>query len=240
MNEMLTVGGLEVEMSAAESWVARYVRTNSGLWSYPAYDSYPGSGTPQLAEQDLLAVALLNAHQKPITSYYTLVGLLPELNTRLTALGTAHSLVDADTDQLKNIAKPFGVLDDRKTPEVGLTKLSKVLHRKRPHLLPLYDRNIKHLDFQVGPTPRLSFVKGRSWEGYGKVWIEAVQQDLQSQRAKWRHLASLATDPAISPLRALDIVAWGLGETRNPPKELIGARPMQRPHMTTNSLGWPA
>lgn len=226
MSEMLGVGGLEVEMSAAESWVARYVQKNSGRWSYPAYDSYPGSGTHQLAEQDLLAVALLNAHQKPITSYYTLVGLLPELNTRLAALSTAHSLMDADTDQLKSIAKLFGVLDDRKTPEVGLTKLSKVLHRKRPHLLPLYDKNIKYLYFQVGPAPRLSFVKGRSWEGYGKVWIDAVQHDLQSQREKWWHLASLAADPAISPLRALDIVAWGLGETRNPPKELNGARPV--------------
>jgi len=222
---MLTVGGLEVEMSAAEKWVARYVQQNSGRWSYPAYDSYPGSGTERLAEQDLLAVALLNAHQKPITSYYTLLRLLPELNKRLDTLGNAHSLKDAGASQIKGIAKLFGVLDDGKTPEVGLTKLTKVLHRKRPHLLPLYDKNIKHLYFQVGPTPRLSFKKGRSWEGYATVWIEAVQHDLCNQFDQWNHLASLASNPVLSPLRALDIVGWGLGETRNPPPELASARP---------------
>jgi Family of unknown function (DUF6308) len=93
MSEILTIGGLKVETSKAEKWMARYVQTNSGRWSYPAYDSYPGTPSRQLGEQDLLATSLLNAHQKPITSYYTLRKLLPELNRRLETLDSADSLI---------------------------------------------------------------------------------------------------------------------------------------------------
>lgn len=225
MADMLTVGGLEIEFSAAEKWVARYVQDNSGLWSYPAYDSYPGSRSRELAEQDLLATSLLNAHQQPITSYYTLHRLLGELNVRLDALGTARSLETSDPSIVYSLAKLFGVLDEGKTPQVGLTKLSKVLHRKRPHLIPLYDRNIRHVYFEAGHTPRLSFVPGRSWADYAAAWIAAVRHDLLSQREQWHHLASLAREPAISPLRALDILAWGLGASRNRPVELLNARP---------------
>lgn len=143
-----------------------------------------------------------------------LLRLLLELDTRLDAVGSAHTLKGADADQIKTIARLFGVLDDGKTPEVGLTKLSKVLHRKRAHLIPLNDENIKHLYFQAGPSPHLSFMKGRTWRGYATVRLEAVQLDLRSQAEQWNHIASLASDPLISPLRALDIVGWGLGETR--------------------------
>lgn len=219
MSEMLTVGGLKVELGKAEKWMARYVQTNSGRWSYPAYDGYPGTPSRQVGEQDLLATSLLNAHQNPITSYYTLRRLMPELNSRLCALGTENSLIGADRKTICAVAKLFGVLDSVETPQVGLTKLSKVLHRKRPGLIPLYDKNIRRVYFQVGTSPRLSLVPGRNWEDFAKVWIEAVQHDLTTQIEQWRHLARLAKDPVIHPLRALDIVAWGLGETRNPPVE---------------------
>lgn len=79
-----------------------------------------------------------------------------------------------------------------------------MLHRKRPHLIPLYDKNIKRVYFEAGPYPRLSFVPGRSWEGYAAVWIEAVRNDLRGQAEQWKHLAGLAKEPEISPLRAFD------------------------------------
>jgi hypothetical protein len=101
-----------------------------------------------------------------------------------------------------------------------MTKLSKVLHRKRRQLIPLYDKNIKRVYFIAGVKPRLSFQAGRSWEGYAAAWIRAVQHDLQDQIDKWNGLAAFASEPGITPLRALDIVAWGLGEVRNPPAEL--------------------
>lgn len=223
MGEILTVGGLEVAFSKAEKWVARYVQRNSGIWSYPAYDSYPGSPHHEVAEQDLLATSLLNAHQKPITSYYTLTKLLPEINARLTLLDAKdHKTLNNGSDTTpKDVATLFGVLDNGRTPQIGVTKLSKVLHRKRPHLIPLYDKNIKRVYFIAGNKPRLSFQPGRSWEGYATAWIEAVQYDLHHQIDMWTHLAGLAFEPRITPLRALDIVAWGLGETRNPPIELV-------------------
>ena len=222
MGSILTVGGLEVEFSKAEKWVSRYVERNAGIWSYPAYDSYPGSLSPDVAEQDLLATSLLNAHQKPITSYYTLTKLLPEINERLALLDDKNheTLSNGNEAVARDVAHLFGVLDGGRTPQVGMTKLSKVLHRKRPHLIPLYDKNIKRVYFIAGPKPRLSFQTGRSWEGYAAAWIRAVQHDLHNQIDQWNRLAVLASEPRITPLRALDIVAWGLGEARNPPAEL--------------------
>lgn len=222
MEEMLVIGGLETQFSKAEKWVSRYVQSNVGVWSYPAYDSYPGSPAQDLAEQDLLATSLLNAHQKPITSYYSLKKLLPELNARLALLDSNHagkSIASAGTDALEAIAHLFGVLDLGKTPQVGLTKLSKVLHRKRPHLIPLYDKNIRRVYFEAGDPPRLQYEPGRNWEGFALAWLHAVKDDHDKQADKWKRLADLAQNPPISPLRALDIVAWGLGETRNPPYE---------------------
>lgn len=222
MGNMLTVGGIEVDFSKAEKWVSRYVQRNSGIWSYPAYDSYPGSPSADVAEPDLLATSLLNAHQKPITSYYTLTKLLPEINGRLAKLDAKNyeTLSNGNEATPKDVALLFGVLDSGKTPQVGMTKLSKVLHRKRPQLIPLYDKNIKRVYFIAGAKPRLSFQAVRNWEGYATALIGAVQHDLHDQIDKWNSLAALASEPYITPLRALDIVAWGLGEVRNPPAEL--------------------
>ncbi len=49
----------------------------------------------------------------------------------------------ADEDDLVATAQAFAMLDYDRPPGVRLTKLAKVLHRKRPRLLPLYDRYVR-------------------------------------------------------------------------------------------------
>jgi hypothetical protein len=211
MTELLRVGGATMPFDEALDYVGRYTANITCTWSYPAYDAYPGSPTETVELPDLLAVSLLNAGQKPIVTYYALESLLPHINERLMVKELAGTFDDAKPETLEAIADLFGVLDDFPVKHVGMTKLAKVLHRKRPGLLPLYDENIRRCYGKLGTRP-VPPVKGRSWRDYCLAWLPVLQEDLASQLDRWQELAGLATDPKISPLRALDMVGWKLGE----------------------------
>lgn len=88
--------------------------------------------------------------------------------------------------------------------------LAKLLHRKRPKLIPLYDERVRDV-YQGGPTPVLPPEKGRSWAAFMAAFAGAVQRDLRREAQTWREIARLARDPPITELRALDIVAWWAG-----------------------------
>lgn len=197
-------------MAEALDFAGRYLAGTTTGWAYPACDAYPGSGLRTVDQQALLAVALLNAHQKPLLTYYGLTRLLPELNVRLAALGDAEDISSVGIETLSRIASLYGVIDDFPQPEVQLTKLSKVLHLKRPGLLPLSDVNIRRCYGESRSGPVRS-VYTHSWEGYCLEWLSALQHDLVSQMESWCEIAALATSPAIPPLRALAIIGWELG-----------------------------
>ena len=200
----------------AEGYVRRYLNTPSEHWSYPAYDEYAGTPGPDVGEQDLFAPALLNAPIRRLRTYYELKEALPDLNDRLRAVPDNISLAEATTEEINKAARAFGIFDVR--PDifgVRLTTLAKILHRKRPQLLPLWDERIErcyHTDHGA-PVP---YEPGRSWEEFAVGWLHAVKADLtrtpEVQRA-WAALTRLTPidGPAITPLRALDIVGWRLG-----------------------------
>lgn len=213
MTTHLRVGGASMPLDEAFEFAARYLAATTTSWAYPAYDAYPGSGKHGVEQQDLLAVALLNAHQKPLATYYGFEKLLPEINARLAGLdqlAAAEDFAAADEATIEAIAKLYGVLDQFPTPEVGLTKFSKVLHRKRPGLLPLTNVNIRRCYGESLDGPVAS-VRGRSWEEYCLAWLPELQRDLRSQMESWQNIADLAKGPTITPLRALDIIGWELG-----------------------------
>lgn len=206
----LTIGGATVPGAEAESVVRRYLNTPSEHWAYPAYDSYPGGAGPQLSEPDLLAPILLNVRHLSLETYDALVAALPSLNESLDKVSAAVSLDAASDADLSPVMNLMGHLDDHALPGVRLTVLSKILHRKRPRLIPLYDEHIRRCYQAIGNAPAPP-VKGRSWTDFVCAWIPVVQRDLQTQLTAWQELAQLAPGPAITPLRALDIVAWHAG-----------------------------
>ncbi|MGG5173040.1 DUF6308 family protein [Pseudarthrobacter sp. J1738] len=208
MNSTLTVGGLKISVDEATDLARPYLSGDGSVWAYPAYDAYPGHPGPEVGRADLLAVALLNAQQRPLESYYGLESLLPLINGRLADLALQGTLAKAEPATLKAIARLYGILDEQKPKYVGLTKLSKVLHRKRPELLPLYDKNIWKCYAAGDRIPRSS---NRSWYEYSKKLLEAMQSDLNDGLDAWHEIANLAAGPKVSPLRALDIVGWNLG-----------------------------
>lgn len=211
MTETITVGGFTVPINKATALVREYVN-QYGKWSYPAYDGYlRDSQTQDVQQQDLLAGALLNASQRPLPTYYGLLKLLPEINRRLADPRLTGTLENASGETLDAIAQLYGILDDYPQHQVQLVKLSKLLHRKRPALLPLYDRNLWRCYSQFGSPVRVAPVKRRSDADRMRAWLPEVQADLLAAPNRWRNLAALAYDPSITSLRALDILGWRLG-----------------------------
>jgi hypothetical protein len=102
------------------------------------------------------------------------------------------------------------VIDDRleKPRDVGVTRLSKILHRKRPHFLVLHDRRVRTCYRERLEYPK----KGRSWAQYMVDLSLAVAKDLRSQQAAFDRLAAVVdAERPISRVRLLDIVAWHRG-----------------------------
>ncbi|RNL51870.1 hypothetical protein D7003_14815 [Arthrobacter oryzae] len=226
MTEMITVGGFTVPVDKARRMVWEYV-SEYGNWSYPAYDGYlRDAPTTDVRQQDLLAAALLNAGQQPIPTYYGLLKLLPEINRRLADPRLKGTLKEAEDDTLEAIAELYGILDEHPQHQVQLTKLSKVLHRKRPELLPLYDENIRRCYFEFGDHVRVEPVKRRKDKDRMLVWLPEVRKDLRIGVQEWNALAALAVEPPISPLRALDILGWRLVDEATPRKK---RRPRRSP-----------
>jgi len=213
-SRILRVGAAEIDFLEAMRLTSDYLKVPDNISdarsAYPAYDGYPGGPTCDVSEQDLLAFILLNVNNKPIPSYYSLLGALPQINARLNSPHITGTLVEANNETLDALADLIGILDGPNMPHIRLTKLSKVLHRKRPHLIPLYDDHIRRCYMEKAPI-RIMPQRDRSWRDFALIWLSEVQRDLTDQLPLWEELASLAKEPPISPLRALDIVGWHLG-----------------------------
>lgn len=209
----LRVGGASVDFDEAKNWAYDYLANNEILSAYPAYDGYPGSPTRFIGPQDLLAPALLNVSQNPIPAYYGLEALMGPLNERLDVLPLQTELATAGSETINHLVDLFGVLEERPTKYVKLVTLSKVLHRKRPKLIPLFDAHI-YWCYTLRPNAPLPEQPGRSYAGYRAAWLRAVQKDLHSQLDQWKEIAAIAPGPQITPLRALDIIGWELGKRR--------------------------
>lgn len=210
----LKVGGACVELDEAKAWARTYLVERPRTSAYPAYDGYPGSPGDSVEAQDILAVALLNVSNNPIPVYYGLESLLAPINERLEDPAITGDLATADDDTLEAIVRLFGVLEASPTKYVRLTTLSKVLHRKRPELLPLFDDNIGYCYSECAGAP-VPFEDGRSRADYRRAWLKEVRNDLATQLPYWEEIAAIAPGPKITPLRALDIIGWELGSRRS-------------------------
>lgn len=212
---ILRVGGAEIEFAEARELVSGYV-SKSGGWAYPAYDAYQGSGGSSLGDADLLAPVLLNVRNLSLDSYYAMQALLPEINEALVAL-KGQSLLGADDSTVAQLADLLSLHETRSIPGVLLTTFSKVLHRMVSGLIPLYDDHIRRCYMDIGEPVILRAKKGtRDWTQFTTLWLKAVQADLAQSYDQWSDLAQLATEPSVTPLRALDIVGWRLGRPQGP------------------------
>lgn len=197
----VVVGSRAVEVATANQRVREYVTSDQYLFG--VYDTYRSNDDPNvLADGDLLAPVLLNVQVK-ISSYRKLQQWRPRLEAGLAKLPEVD-LRDATDDDIEKVAACFDVLDGE--ARMGVT-LAKVLHRKHPKLMPLFDRNVYacYAPQRVHPAPR------RSWTEFMRLLAAEMRADLKAEA--WDAICSAAnkargTPPELTPLRALDILAW--------------------------------
>lgn len=212
---MLKVGGREVDEKDAREWVQRYLNGKRGQFGYPSYDDYQTNDhADRLCDGDLLGPVLLNV-QIRIKSFADLRARRGELETALQAIPRDVDLACAGDVELALVGAAFAVLDGELRPRnVKGTTLAKVLHRKRPALIPLYDEKVRRV-YQDGHDAPLPRVPKRSWEDFMTGLAGCMRKDLNNALDVWDEFTTLvpAGRPPASRLRVLDIVAWRLGET---------------------------
>jgi hypothetical protein len=199
----LCAGTLEVEHP--DQLLLDYLDVRNG-YAYPAYDTLRTNGSCELVDGDLLAPMLLGAH---IDSgrFALLREMLPALEA--VAELPAVDLQDADDDHVLCVAGLFGILDEPRYAGRGIrgTIVSKVLHRKRPELVPIYDSRIFEAYTATGVIPRAT---DRSWQQFMALLCTQMRDDLQAEAPAFAALERLAADQGtpVTRLRILDILVW--------------------------------
>lgn len=209
MDTELRVGGRSVDRLQARDLARRYL-SGSGAFGYPAYDAFDaGAGPWRLSDGDLLAPALLNVTVR-VPAFYALTDVRPRLELWLTQVPPDLKLTEAGPPGVPLLAELFALIDQG-LPGVGGTTLAKIMHRKRPAFVPLYDRYVH--ECYVGahgfPVPR---ARSRTWREFIHLLGPAMVDDLQRENAWMAEVAQLAAGPVpVTTLRVLDIVAWQAG-----------------------------
>jgi hypothetical protein len=168
-------------------------------WSGSRFERFAGGGDrPEVADhftaEDLVAVSLLSVNVPPLGALQILETRADELSDLLARVPRSLELVDVDeipADWAPNVL--WSALRD--VPGVGWVTAGKLMARKRPHLVPVYDSVV-----QAAATPTGSF-----WDALRT----ALRVD---ERALHRHLLSLRDEAEIgddiSVLRVFDVVVW--------------------------------
>lgn len=196
----ITVGGRQVPHSQAQQWIGGYFgaarnRTLRKPYAYPAYDEFNAGSTPnELNDGDLLAPPGMLHAAPTIAAFYSLRGVREHLQQRLAAIDESLTLSDAvDDGRVDALLGGLVDLPDAKPRPYGirLTTLLKVLHRKRPLFVPLYDRFVQAC--YVGPEEdgdSIPYRKTVRTSTYCGDIARAIGDDITSQRTVFLELAA--------------------------------------------------
>ncbi|WP_230534743.1 DUF6308 family protein [Streptomyces griseomycini] len=184
-----------------------------------AFRTYDWQGDPErLSPLDCLAPALLSVRidYKQVVPLFRPDGPGAEVLQAMEAVLANKACVTADflDVTLDPSTEPWSLVDRAlvATGEAGGTGLigfkavavSKILHRKRPNLVPIFDRSIYH--FYVGERP----VAGAYKDTPRRLW-PLLQADLLRQQDWIEDLIVPIRTPdgrPLSLLRAADIIIW--------------------------------
>jgi hypothetical protein len=185
-------------------------RPRKHRFSWPFYDSLVTNGRSEvLVTGDFLAPSLLGA---PIDSDVMagLTALQAPLQEALAALPAVEHLTDASEAECAAVAALWAVLDREQvdTADIKPSLVAKVLHRKRPGLIPVWDSRVFTFYRDAGCV--LVNRGEHCWEDYLGQLTLTIREDLRANPEAFAELTALAPagGPGLTPLRALDIVVW--------------------------------
>ena len=182
-----------------------------GPFAATTFDDLGSNPPEQFVESDLVAVTLLDVRFSPPPVRRLLSG---EFDERLSNIDDETALWEANEETLKAADELFEALDE--LPGVGETKASKLLSRKRPHLIPINDSVINaalELERKLRP------LTGDYWSVLG-----AVLSEERNTLAKRINELRPETAPDASTLRLLDVALW-MKNAENKNIEKLGIRP---------------
>lgn len=204
---LLCAGTLEVEHPDQILLDQLDVRNGYAL---PDYDQLVTNSSAVLVDGDLLAPNLIGT-EVDRARFLLLRELMPHLSG--VADLPAVSLQDASDDQIDQVAELFAVLDQAPYAGKGVrgTILSKVLHRKRPDLVPLYDSRIFECYTAPGAIKRSTH---RSWRESMTLLLAQMRADLNSEQKGFEELVDVASGAGVplTRLRILDVLVWRTAE----------------------------
>lgn len=208
----LRVGSLTIPSAECERVVRDYLSQDSpNVWGYPHYDLFDtGSHPDRLTDGDLLAPNLLNAPVK-LAAYAALQKRRDDIEAALAYVPKDVDLADATDAQIATLGPLFDCMQrpERKIPHVDATTFSKLVHRKRPQLVPLWDSHVKAV-YQSDPKAPLDDALWElPWARYIVEVANVMRDDLAQTPDTWRRLS----EGKVSMLRTLDIVAWSFAGT---------------------------
>ncbi len=150
--------------------------------------------------EDVVAVSMLSVTVPAPAALQLLEARGPELSDLLVKIPTDTALADLTADE---VGDSWLVRDAYRAllaiPGIGETTATKLLARKRPHLVPILDGVV---------TDELSVVRGRYWAPL-HAWLTANDR-AQHRRLKELRLAA-GLGPEVSVLRFFDVLAWMVG-----------------------------
>lgn len=168
--------------------VALYFAEDRGFAGH-LFDEVGENPPAEFTTGDLLAITLLDVALDPI-AVREILGNPGRWGEALQAVPPARPLWEATDDELGAANELWESLNA--LPGVGPTKAGKLLARKRPLLIPIYDEVVETF---LRPTP-------------GQFWAE-LRAALRSEarRDQLNHLVD-GNDSGIGTLRALDVAIW--------------------------------
>lgn len=216
---------IESETAAVDALRKYFTVNGVPASSGSRFERFAGGGdrtevADEFTSDDLVAVTLLSV-DIPGQAALRITGdndssYAASVGEQLRLLPTDVELVDADDELLSTAEKLWTLLRDNRG--VGTTKTSKLLARKRPHLLPVIDSVVKRA---VGHNPRRhNFYRNL------RAALTADDRRLHARLIEIRDDAEIGDD--ISAIRVFDILAWMWGSGRtllDPERGELSARP---------------
>lgn len=184
----------------ADSRLTRYF--GDGGWEL--YDALPVAQDASLAVSDLLASVALNSGldtRRKLWQVWTNRHSIEQALTRIPAVAT----LDQDSVPWEELRELMDACCA--TPGVKWAVATKVLHKKRPGLIPIYDRHM--WTFYQSRVPRQ-----RGWSEWdGRWWVGTLQvfrEHLLANRGVIWELCQMLEESGwtISPVRTLEVLIW--------------------------------
>jgi Family of unknown function (DUF6308) len=172
-----------------------------------AFDTWDSTGTRSqdvnvFTADDLVAVTFLSVRVGPLAAHVLLDERRSDFSEILEMIGPDHDLVDEATIPSD---WPAWELDRELTclPDVGPTIASKLIARKRPRLMPIYDSVVS----------KVLGTKKHHWEPI-RVALRKDDHALHNRLLRLKEKADLPEE--VSVLRVLDVIAWMEGTHPDP------------------------